>query len=303
MVQGGDDMSNLKITGVLVPPIVPFTNEGEIDCTGLKKYLNWLIEKGIDSFFSLGSFGGGPLMSLEERKLVAEITVEEVNGRIPIICHIAAQNTHLTLELAKHAEKIGVDAIASLPPGYYKYKSDHVKEYFSDLLDAVNIPVYIYNNPGTIGYNIEPELLGELADMGLAGIKDSSFDIIYLQKAMNAVNKEDFNWINGTAPLMFPAIMAGADACVLGTALAYPELAVSLWEAIQTKDYDKAAKLQKEIIKLVQVMNLSTDLIGIHEMLRMRGFSFGGYPRKPLKLYDQKLRDKLKEELTKLKLL
>jgi len=242
-------------------------------------------------------------MSVEERKYVCELIVKVVDRRIPIICHIATNTTSFSIELAKHAEKAGVDAIAALPPGYYKQTDENIKGFFKDIIDSVNIPVYLYNNPGTRGYNIMPELLTELVNLGLSGIKDSSFDLIYLQKAMNAVNKEDFNWINGTAPLMFPAIMLGADACVLGTGNAYPELAVELWNAIQDRDYRGAEKLQKKIVKLAGIMNLTTDIIGVQEMIKLRGLNFGGYPRRPLLPCDKKTSTKMKQELEKLELL
>lgn len=296
-------MSKLKITGVVVPNVVPFTAEGDVDEKKLKQYTNWLIEKGVNCLFALGSFGGGPLMSVEERKRVCELIVETVDGRIPIICHIATNTTSFSVELAKHAEKAGVDAIAALPPGYYKHTNENIKGFFQELLDSVDIPLYLYNNPGARGYNIAPELLAELVEMGLSGIKDSSFSLIYLQKAMNAVDKEDFNWINGTAPLMFPAIMLGADACVLGTGNAFPELAVELWNAIQARDYKKAEKLQKKTVKLAEVMNLTTDVIGVQEMIKLRGFDFSGYPRRPLMPCDKKISAKMKQELEKLDLI
>lgn len=296
-------MSKLKITGVVVPNVVPFTAGGDVDEKKLKQYTNWLIEKGVHCLFALGSFGGGPLMNVKERKRVCELIVEAVDGRIPIICHIATNTTSFSVELAKHAEKVGVDAIAALPPGYYNHTNENIKGFFQELLDSVDIPIYLYNNPGTRGYNIAPKLLVELVEMGLSGIKDSSFDLIYLQKAMNAVGKKDFNWINGTAPLMFPSIMLGAEACVLGTGNAFPELAVELWNAIQAKDYKKAEKLQKKTVKLAEVMNLTTDLIGVQEMIKLRGFDFSGYPRRPLMPCDKKISAKMKQELEKLDLI
>jgi len=296
-------MSKLKITGVVAPPVVPFTVGGDIDEKKLRQYINWLIEKGVNALFSLGSFGGGPLLSIEERKRVAELNVEAVDGRIPVICQIGHNSTCFSVELAKHAEKAGLNAIAVLPPGYYKHTTENIKRYFQEILNSVDIPVYLYNNPGSIGYSIAPELLAELAEMGLSGIKDSSFDLVYFQKAMNAVDKEDFNWINGTAPLMYPSIMLGADACVLGPANAFPELAISIWNAIQARDYKEAEKLQKKMVKLCGVMNLTTDVVGVHEMIKLRGFDFGGYPRRPLLPCDEKISTKIKQELEKLELI
>lgn len=296
-------MSKKKIYGVMPPPIVPFTAEGDVDEKRLREYINWLVDKGVHTLYPLGSFGGGPLMNKEERKRCAEIIAEAVNGRIPIICHIGAPNTRDSIDLAKHAEKIGMDAVASIPPTYYKHVPENIKAYYQDLIDSVTVPVFAYNYPKAVGYDITPDLLAELADIGLAGVKDSSLNLVYLQQAMNAVKKPDFIWVNGTAPLMFPAVMLGVVACVAGTANAFPEFTISLWDAIQEGEYEKAAALQKKVTRLVQLMNITTDVIGIHEILWLRGFDFGGYPRAPLKPYTEKQKVELKQGLVELGLL
>ena len=100
-------MNIKKINGIISPHIVPFTPDGDVDEERLKKYVCWLVEQGVHGFFPLGSYGGCPLMNLEERKLCAEIITEAVEGRIPIICHIGAQSTRDSIDLARHAERIG----------------------------------------------------------------------------------------------------------------------------------------------------------------------------------------------------
>jgi len=295
-------MSEKRIYGVMPAPIVPFTEDGEVDEKKLREYIIWLVDKGVHTLYPLGSFGGGPLMNVEERKRCAEIIAEAVNGRIAIICHIGAQNTRDSVELAKHAEKIGMDAVASVPPTYYKHVPETIKAYYQELIDAVSVPVYAYNFPAAVGYGIAPDLLAELAEIGLAGIKDSSLDLVYLTRAMNAVKKPDFIWVNGTAPLMFPAIMMGAVACVAGTANSFPEFTISLWDAIQAKEYKKAAELQKKITRLVGLQAMTIPIVGVHEMLRLRGLDFG-YPRPPLKPFTEAQRAKLKEGLVELGLL
>lgn len=295
-------MSEKRIYGVMPAPIVPFNEDGEVNERKLREYITWLVDKGVHTLFPLGSFGGGPLMNVEERKRCAEIIAEAVNGRIPIICHIGAQNTRDSVDLAKHAQKIGMDAVASVPPPYYKHVPETIKAYYKDLIDAVSVPVYAYNFPAAVGYGIPPDLLAELAEIGLAGIKDSSLDLVYLTRAMYAVKKSDFIWVNGTAPLMFPAIMMGAVACVAGTANSFPEFTISLWDAIQAQEYKKAAELQKKITRLVGLQALTIPIVGVHEMLRLRGLDFG-YPRPPLRPYTDAQRAELKEGLVELGLL
>jgi N-acetylneuraminate lyase/4-hydroxy-tetrahydrodipicolinate synthase len=295
-------MSKKKIYGVMPAPIIPFTKDGEVDEKKLREYIKWLVDKKVHSLYPLGSFGAGPLMNVEERKRCAEIIAEAVDGRIPIICHIGAQNTRDSVYLAKHAESIGMDGVASVPPGYYKHVPETIKAYYQELINAVSVPVYLYNFPAAVGYGIAPDLLAELAEMGLAGVKDSSLDLVYFTRAMNAVKKPDFVWISGTVPLMFPAVMMGAVACVAGTANSFPEFTISLWDAIQAKEYEKAAEIQKKVTRLVDLQAMTIPVVGVHEMLRLRGLDFG-YPRPPLKLFTEAQRTKMKESLIELGLL
>lgn len=296
-------MNIKKINGIISPHIVPFTPDGDVDEERLKKYVCWLVEQGVHGLFPLGSYGGCPLMNLEERKLCAEIITEAVEGRIPIICHIGAQSTRDSIELARHAEGIGMDAVASLPPSYYKHVPENVKAYYQDIIDSVSVPVFVYNYPRLVGYEIAVDLLAQLADIGIAGIKDSSMNLVYLQKAMNAVNKPDFIWVSGNPPIMLASVMLGIVACVAGTANAFPEFTVSFWDTIRKCEYGEAADLQKRVTRLVQLINISTDVIGIHEILWLRGFDFGGYPRAPLRPYTDKQRAALKLGLRELGLM
>ncbi len=298
-----ENMTEKKIKGIICPHIIPFTAEGEVDRERLKKYIHWLIDNGVHGLFPLGSYGAGPLLTLEERKLCAEIITEAGDGRIPIICHIGAQNTRDSIELAKHAEKIGVDAVASYPPPYYRHVPENVKAYYQDIIDSVSVPVFAYNYPKLVGYEISVDLLAQLADIGIAGIKDSSMNLVYLQKAMHAVSRPDFIWVSGNPPIMLAAFMLGVVACVAGTANAFPEFTGSFWDAIQRGEYKKAGELQKKVTRLVALINITTDVIGIHEILWLRGFDFGGYPRAPLKQYTEGQRTKLKQGLVELGLL
>ena len=166
----------------------------------------------------------------------------------------------------------------------------------------MSTPLLATNFPRVVGYEIQLDVLVELAEMGLAGIKDTSQNLVYLTRAMDAVKRPDFIWISGTVPLMFSATMMGAVACVAGTANYFPEFTISLWDAIQAKEYAEAAELQKKVTRLVSLQNMTIDVVGAHEMLRMRGLDFG-YPRPPLKPLTETQRAELKKGLIQMGLL
>ena len=117
-------------------------------------------------------------MSIEERKKIVEHTVEQAPNGIDVIVHVGSSSMDISLELAKHAEDVRANAVASTPPFYYKYHDHAVRDFFKKLLEKVSLPVFVYNIPSRVGYGISPDLLGKLAEEGVKGIKDTSGDII-----------------------------------------------------------------------------------------------------------------------------
>ena len=140
-----------KLSGVIPPMITPFLENGDLDVSGLKILVGYL-KNEVDGLFITGSYGSGPMMTIEERKLVTELTVKEAGGKIPIIAMIGTTNNRESVELAVHAENVGVKAIAAVGPYYFSHKKDDLVCFYKELINSVNIPVYLYNNPGFQGY-------------------------------------------------------------------------------------------------------------------------------------------------------
>jgi len=220
-----------KITGIIPPMLTAFDKKGDFDSTAQKEIVRFLVDK-VQGFYPCGTYGSGPLMSSEERKEVAEVVINEVNGKVPVIMHVGGCSTRSVVDLAKHAESAGADAVAAVPPIYYGFNDDAVERHFRELVNAVSIPVFIYNNPKATGVTVKPKLLATLAELGVAGIKDSSFEIISFWDLMWAVKKPDFIQVIGTEALILPAVSMGAQAAVCGLANAIPEPVVELFEAV-----------------------------------------------------------------------
>ncbi len=287
-----------KFEGVIPALIMPFKENGEINEASLKEFIEFLIDKKVNGFYTLGTFGCGPLLSLEERKKATELIVEYVAGRIPIITHVGTTTAGATVELAKHAEKTGVDVVAAVPPYYYNHPDEVVVNYYQKLLDAVSIPVFAYNNPPQVGYSISPPLLGRLAEMGLAGVKDSSFDIKVFVHYMNSVKQKDFQFIIGTVPLFYAALAQGAVAGVGGPANVFPEVQLELYDEFQKGNLVRCAELQKKLARLVAIQGIGgvpfTTLIDMYEMRTGKEF---GYPHEPMLRCTPEVREKVRQAL------
>lgn len=270
----------MKFEGIICPMISPFTLDGKVYVEGLKNLIEFLIKHGCNGLFVCGTYGLGPAMSTDERKKIAELTVEYASGKLDIIINVGSSNIDASIELAKHAEDTGADAVASTAPFYYKYEDEGIYSFFTKLLNEVNIPLFVYNIPSRVGYGISPQLLGKLADEGVEGIKDTSGDIIAFYQYMMAVNQKEFKFLVGTERLLLPSIIAGGHGCVAGLANIFPEYIVELYRLIKEKKYQEAVKKQFFIIDLREVIYSVPNIPGTYAVLKLRGIDVG-YPKPP----------------------
>jgi len=288
----------LNISGIIPPLLTAFDKHGNLDEKAQREIVSFLIDK-VQGFYPCGTYGSGPLMNVDERKRVAEVVIDEVAGRVPVIMHVGGASTRSVIELAKHAEEAGADAVASVPPIYYGFKEPEVERHFKALVDAVSIPVFVYNNPKTTGVSVSPDFLSHLAEMGIAGVKDSSFDIMVFYGYLRTVTKKDFIPVIGTEALILPAVSMGARASVSGLANAIPEPVVELFNAVKQGDLETARPLQSKVSTMRDIMHYAPTLPMIQAVLRERGVN-AGYPRLPFALPEKSLVDKAINEFKEL---
>jgi 4-hydroxy-tetrahydrodipicolinate synthase len=292
----------MKFEGIICPMISPFTADGKIYADGVKSLIEFLHENGVNGIFVCGTYGLGPAMSIDERKRIAELAVEYASGNMDVIIHVGSSNVDTSIELAKHAEDVGADAVASTPPFYYKYDDDGVYNFFKSLIEKVDIPVFVYNIPPRVGYGITPSLLKRIADEGARGIKDTSGDIILFYQFMMAVKSRDFKFFVGTERLMLPSMIAGGHGCVAGLSNAFPEIIIEFYKMLKNGRYKEAVERQFFIIELRDIMYSVPNIPATYAVLKLRGIDVG-YPKPPHKpLSDEEL-ERLKLRLREKNLL
>ncbi len=289
----------MRFEGIIPPMITPFKADGTLYEDGIRKIVNFLIEKGVSGLFICGTYGTGPAMTTDERKKAAEIIMDAAKGKVKIIAHVGSSNVDTIFELAKHAEDIGADAVATVPPFYYAYDEDTIVNFFKELVSKVNIPVFVYNNPARSGNPITVRLLRRLVDVGVTGIKDSCFDLVRFYEFLTNIEKKDFEFIIGTESLLVPAYLAGSRACISGQANAFPEINVKTFNLLKEGKYEEAAKAQLDIIRLRQVLHLAPTYPAVFEALRLRGIDVG-YPKPPFRRLTKEEVQMLEEGLKKL---
>jgi dihydrodipicolinate synthase/N-acetylneuraminate lyase len=290
-------MERREIHGVIPALLTPFNKDGSVAKEKLRNYVSFLKEK-VHGLWVCGSYGAGPLMSMSDRRLVAEITLEEVAGRIPVVLHVGCSDTAGTIELARHAEQAGADFVAAVSPYYYNHLDTHVERYYKDLVDAVDTPAIAYNNPKCSNFSIPTDMLVQLADCGLAGVKDSSGDIKVFYDFVGSVEKEGFIFLVGSQNLLMPAIVGGGHGCVSGLSNLFPNFLVSIYSACKQNDYQTAKKKQWLANRLRKLTGPGVPLPFYHVALKERGVDIG-FPKKPFVIPDPQEQERIIEALRK----
>lgn len=289
-------MDRLKFKGIVCPMITPFTVDGSIYKEGIRNLVEFLTNNNINGLFVCGTFGLGPALTIEERKKVLELVIDSIIRPLDVIVQVGSTNLEDSLELARHAEDSGADAVASTPPFYYHYNDESIISFFRELVSHLNIPVFIYNIPSRIGYSVSTELLEKTVDIGVSGMKDSGNDIIKSYDYMYSVKSKNpnFKFLIGTEALMLPAIIAGADGCVSGLSNIYPEVVLKLYNYLIEGKIVEAVNLQFKILKARRILESAPSIQLCYELLRFRGVD-AGYP-KPL---FKRVRSEVVEEVKK----
>ncbi|HLH25741.1 MAG TPA: dihydrodipicolinate synthase family protein [Chloroflexota bacterium] len=272
------------IRGMLLPIPTVFDGTGEVDEPLMREMTRFYLDAGIHALFVCGSFGQGPAMRLDQRKAVAELIVQEVRGRIPVIIHIGTVDPYSAVELGQHARAIGADGIGVVGPFYYSDRTPEELVLHFQMIDAaVQLPILVYNNPGYQGYAITPALMQRL----VAAVPR----IFGAKLAMGTIPEalEYLEQIPGFAPFILGnGLLEGMRQGIRGTVspplAATPELGVDLIRAIDEGRDEEARRLQDlasevndELIKYWK----KYGRVAFAEALRALGFPIKQYPRWP----------------------
>jgi len=231
---------------------------------------------------------------------VLETVMETVSPDTTIIVHVGAANPQDSFDLARHAASVGADAISSVVPFYYShaYNDDNVVSFFASLINTVNIPVLIYNNPKASGYTLTIPLLKELYKEGIAGVKDSSFDLLFFYSVKFNFDLSKLIYIVGTEAFILPTVPLGAKATIAGLANPFPQIVVNAFDAAKKGEYKDAFKIQEKVVELREIQHFAQSIPAIHAFFDILGIDTG-YPRKPFKKVDEETKRKINDALKK----
>ena len=243
-------MSDMKKYEGIIPAFYAcYDAEGKINLEAVRELTRWFVDKGVKGLYVGGSSGECIYQSKEERKLVLENVMAEAKGKLTVIAHIACNNTADSQELAAHAESLGVDAIAAIPPIYFKLPPYAIAKYWNDMSAAApNTDFIIYNIPQLAGVSLTPALLREmLKNPKVIGVKNSSMPIQDIEE----FRAEGCAVFNGPDEQLLSGLVAGAIGGIGGTYGAMPELYIKIYDLVKENKIAEARQIQDECLKII----------------------------------------------------
>ncbi len=246
-------MRNLeKYKGVIPAFYACYDEEGNISPERVQKLTQYFVEKGVKGLYVNGSSGECIYQSVEDRKIVLENVMKAADGKLTIINHVACNNTKDSMELAKHAESLGVDAIAAIPPIYFRLPEHAIAKYWNDISDAApNTDFVIYNIPQLAGVALTMGLFETMRENPrVIGVKNSSMPVQDIQMFKQAAG-EDYIIFNGPGEQFVSGRVIGAEGGIGGTYGAMPDLFLKLDEFIKENKMEEAMKLQYTINSII----------------------------------------------------
>ncbi|MBS8103949.1 dihydrodipicolinate synthase family protein [Streptococcus suis] len=245
-------MSQEKYHGIIPAFYACYDEAGDISSERVKALVQYFIDKGVQGLYVNGSSGECIYQSVADRKQILEAVMEVAKGKLTIINHVACNNLKDSVELARHSEELGVDAIAAIPPIYFRLPEYSIAAYWNGISAAApNTDFIIYNIPQLAGVALTPSLYKEmLKNPRVVGVKNSSMPVQDIDTFVS-LGGEDYVVFNGPDEQFLGGRLMGAKGGIGGTYGAMPELFLRLNQLIADKDLETARQLQATINTII----------------------------------------------------
>jgi 4-hydroxy-tetrahydrodipicolinate synthase len=238
--------------------VTPFKN-GSLDESAFRALVDWQIAEGTNGLVPVGTTGESPTLSHREHMQVVEWCVHQANGRVPVIAGAGSNSTQEAIELSRHAEKAGADAVLIVTPYYNKPTQEGLYQHFKAINDAINIPIIIYNIPARSVIDMSVETMKRLYELkNIAGVKDATANVLRVSQQRAALGP-DFNQLSGEDGTALGFMAHGGHGCISVTSNVAPRLCADFQRACLKGDFAAALKLQDKLMPLHHALFIETN--------------------------------------------
>lgn len=265
-------MARNKFKGLGIALVTPFTHEGEVDYTALRRLLDYQLSNGADFLCILATTGETPCLTKEEKQNIKELVVEKVAGRIPILMGCGGNNTAAIIDSLHHDDFTGIDGILSVCPYYNKPSQEGLYQHFKAIAKETKLPVVLYNVPGRVGVNMEAETTLRLAHdcENIVAIKEASGNFTQIDDIIK--NKPDtFDVISGDDGITFPLINLGAVGVISVIGNALPQEFGRMVRLALNGENESARTIHHKFTELFKLLFVDGNPAGVKAMLHSMG--------------------------------
>ena len=287
--------------GVYVPIITPFTEKNELDVKGLAHLIHYYIEQGVSGIVPCGTTGESPTLSHEEHRRIIDITIQEVNKKVPVIAGTGSNNTAEAIALTKHAQKAGADAVLMVSPYYNRPTQAGIIAHFTTIAQNTQLPIILYNIPARTGRNIDTATIIELSKIpNIVGVKDCSNDINQLMDLITGT--QNFSILTGEDHQIFITCCLGGHGAIAASAHLMTKDFIQMVAYTEQGMIAEARALHYKLLPLVRALFYESNPAPIKSALTMLGLP-AGTPRLPLLPATDKCEQLLRNVLKQVKAL
>jgi 4-hydroxy-tetrahydrodipicolinate synthase len=230
--------------------VTPFSKDGPLDEKAFRALVDWQIAEGTNGLVPVGTTGESPTLSHDEHKRVVEWCVDEAKGRVPVVAGSGSNSTREAVDLSRHAEKAGADAVLVVTPYYNKPTQEGLYQHFKAINEAIGIPILIYNIPGRSVVDMSVDTMKRLFELkNIAGVKDATANLVRVSQQRAEVGS-DFNQLSGEDSTALAFNAHGGHGCISVTSNVAPRLCADFQGACRRGDYAAALTLQDKLMPL-----------------------------------------------------
>jgi 4-hydroxy-tetrahydrodipicolinate synthase len=246
------------LRGSITALVTPFKN-GALDETALRDHVNWQLENGTHGIVPVGTTGESPTLTPDEHERVVEICVDEARGRVPVVAGAGSNSTAEAIAFAKHAEKVGADAVLIVTPYYNKPTQEGLYQHYKAINDAVGIPIIIYNIPARSVIDMSVDTMARLYELrNIAGVKDATANVARVSLQRQAMGP-DFIQLSGEDATALGFMAHGGHGCISVTSNVAPAQCSEMQEACLRGDYASALRVQDRLMPLHTALFIETN--------------------------------------------
>jgi 4-hydroxy-tetrahydrodipicolinate synthase len=258
-------------TGCGTALVTPFKKDLSLDEDTLRRLVRRQIDAGINFLVPCGTTGESPTLTRTEHLRVVEVTLEEAQGKVPVVAGAGGYNTAEVIHLAKELETLGVDGILSVTPYYNKPTQEGLYQHYRAIASAVALPIIVYSVQGRTGINVEPATLKRLAAIdNIAGVKEASGNIAQIANILNQV-PERFAVLSGDDALTIPVIALGGKGLISTAGNEIPAEMAQIVRRSLENDFPAARAIYRKYLPLMEVNFVESNPIPVKAAMALMG--------------------------------